>query len=407
MFRQQLPVYSPLSLRSLAAAVVRQLADGAGAADELERTLRTEYGAKQAVLVGSGTQALLLALRSAMAATRTRRVALPAFSCFDVAAAAVGADAGISLYDLDPVTLGPDMASLERELMAGARVVVASPLYGIPVDWDALSALCARHGAILIEDAAQGHGARWRSSRLGSLGAISVISFGRGKGWSGGGGGAVLYRAVEPPPAEWIAGVGGGAAKSLARSTVQWGLGRPSTYWLPASIPWLGLGATRYHAVDAVQDAPALAVPLVLATRAAADEEALVRRRVAAELIEGLRASRATPVVAPEGSEPGYLRLPLRAHGALADVRARERARRLGIMPSYPAPLASLAAVRPRLQSGGDVWPGADELVRTLLTVPTHSHVTPAEVERIVRFFTPRLGRSEPAVPEGGLVRVA
>ncbi len=108
-------------------------------------------------------------------------MALPAFTCYDIASAAVGAGVRVALYDVDPDTLGPDPASLERVLAAGAGAVVAGPLYGVPLEWDALRALADRHGALLIEDAAQGHGASWRGRPLGSLGDLSVLSFGRGK----------------------------------------------------------------------------------------------------------------------------------------------------------------------------------------------------------------------------------
>jgi dTDP-4-amino-4,6-dideoxygalactose transaminase len=89
-------------------------------------------------------------------------VALPGYTCYDVATAAVGADARILLYDLDPETLAPDWGSLERTLEAGAGVVVLAPLYGYPFDWSAGEALAARHDAILVEDAAQGAGGTWR-----------------------------------------------------------------------------------------------------------------------------------------------------------------------------------------------------------------------------------------------------
>ncbi len=93
-------------------------------------------------------------------------MALPAFTCFDVATAAVAAALPVVLYDIDPATLAPDFDSLELCLQQGARVVVVSPLYGMPVDWDLVERSAARYGAVVIEDAAQGHGARWRGRLL-------------------------------------------------------------------------------------------------------------------------------------------------------------------------------------------------------------------------------------------------
>ena len=76
--------------------------------------------------------------------------------------------------------------SLERALKRGAGVVVVAPLCGIPVDWDRVGRCLAPYGALAVEDAAQGHGAEWRGLPLGGLGTLSVLSFARGKGWTGG-----------------------------------------------------------------------------------------------------------------------------------------------------------------------------------------------------------------------------
>ncbi len=198
MLRHQLPAYSPLSGASLGRALLHAFGPGMDGQAELTAMLEREYRADRALLLGSGTQALQVAIALAMRHVGDAVVALPAFSCFDVAAAAVGAHARIKFYDLDPTTLAPDPRSLESALARGARVAVIAPLYGFPVDWDALADLLVRYGAMAVEDAAQGDHAEWRGRKLGSLGPISVLSFGRGKGWTGGSGGALLIRDQAP-----------------------------------------------------------------------------------------------------------------------------------------------------------------------------------------------------------------
>ncbi|MET0399208.1 MAG: DegT/DnrJ/EryC1/StrS family aminotransferase, partial [Longimicrobiaceae bacterium] len=202
--RHQLAVYSPVSLRAGGRAAGDALLRGADPRAPLLAELLRDYAAGSGALCGSGTQALQLALVEARRRGGDAPVALPAFSCYDVAAAAVGAGVRVALYDVDPGTLAPDPESLERVLAAGARTVVAGPLYGVPLEWDTLRGAAGRHGALLVEDAAQGHGASWHGRPLGSLGDLSVLSFGRGKGWTGGRGGALLAR-------------GGGAARAAAR----------------------------------------------------------------------------------------------------------------------------------------------------------------------------------------------
>ena len=394
--RRQPPAWSPLSLGALAGAVAGA---GGDARAELATVLRERFAAERVLLCGSGTQALQLAISAARAwlGDPTAAVALPAFSCFDVASAAVGAGGPVALYDLDPQTLSPDPDSLERVAAAGARVVVAAALYGHPVAWDQVQAIAARHGAIVIEDAAQGHGAAWRGRPLGSLGRLSVLSFGRGKGWTGGAGGALLVRDAgidlpELPDASLPR-----SARVVAASAAQWALARPWLYAAPSALPGLRLGETVYHPPAVPHAMPAAAAALALGTRAASDAEAEVRRRNAAALLAAPADSAVVRPIHPvEDAEPGYLRLPVRIrHPSFAPGAAGA----LGVLRSYPHPLAQLPAVAARLGAPGRGWPGADELASTLFTLPTHSRLTPGDLRAIVHFFAGHPPLPRPTAP--------
>src|SRR5690606_26401684 len=178
--------------------------------------------------------------------------------------------------------LAPDIVSQVRFLRAGARVVVVSPLYGIPVDWEAIQALCDAHGAVLVEDAAQGHGAAWRGRPLGALGPVSVLSFGRGKGWTGGRGGALLLRGAAAVDVEAVDRTAAtspiGEAGVLAGSLAQYVLGRPAVYALPRALPWLHLGETRYRPPVPPAPMTRTAAALLRASKDEADREAGLRR---------------------------------------------------------------------------------------------------------------------------------
>jgi dTDP-4-amino-4,6-dideoxygalactose transaminase len=367
--RHQLAAYSPLTAGAAGAALL----DAAGRVDPrdaLAERLRARFGARHVALCASGTHALQCALAG------RAPVALPAYACYDLATAAVGAGVCVALYDVDPLHLAPDPASLERVLAAGARTVVVAPLYGIPVDWAALERLASAYGARLIEDAAQGHGASWRGRALGSLGETSILSFGRGKGWTGGGGGALLSR---DPHADGPAGAPGVRAEAVAAAAVaaQWALGRPWLYGIPMSVPSLGLGRTVYHDPTPVRPMRRAAAALAARTEAPADAEAAHRRASAAGMLASLPAALAIQV-SPDAS-PGYLRLPLRIPGGIGALRDPGRARRLGAAPGYPTPLSDLPALQGRLTGPERRWPGAASLARDLVTFPTHSRVTPAD----------------------------
>ena len=393
--RRQLPVYSPLTTAALRRALLSGFTPGRNGQETFRAELETAYHADEAVLFGSGTQALQVAIEWAMRLENSRRVALPAFSCFDVAAAAVGARARVRCYDIEPATLNPDFASLRRLLEDGVRVVVISPLYGYPVDWDAVADLVQRFDAIAIEDAAQGNHAFWRARPLGSLGTLSVLSFGRGKGWTGGTGGALLLR--ESPngrtPRDAPLPRRTAEARVVGMLAVQWALSRPSLYALPRAIPWLRLGETTYHPPAAPQPMTRAAAACLLASQPAAEQEAAARRTTATMFLPALKdaGSKQLKTIEPlAGARPGFLRLPLRflrgceaGEGAFAEWPA---ASRLGLERSYPATLPQIRQLQPSLEQRDRV-PGAEELVRTLCTVPTHSLLRPAERRALIEIL--------------------
>jgi hypothetical protein len=223
----------------------------------------------------------------------TRPVALPAYSCYDVATAAVGAEVPLRFYDLDPGSLAPDSASFRRVLASGAGAVVVANLYGFPVDWDLVRDACEDEGVTLIEDAAQGLGSSWRGREGGTFGDLTVLSFGRGKGWTGGGGGALLVRegrwneaegteqSLSPPGR--LAGV-----RAAALALAQWGLGRPALYALPTALPGLALGETVYRPPSPRKAISAYQAAQALATAQAARHEVSARRERTRRLLERL-----------------------------------------------------------------------------------------------------------------------
>lgn len=385
--RHQLAVYSPIPIGAPMHGVAAALRLAHDPRPALVEFLRTEFDASSVVLTGSGTQALQIAITSAVRrAGGEGTVALPAFSCFDVASAAIGANVSTALYDLDPSTLEPDLESLERVLSSGARIAVIAPLYGLPVDWAALDSLAIRYGAMLIEDSAQGHGASWHGRPLGALGTTSTLSFGRGKGWTGGRGGAVLVRRGGSLDANTLPSARVGAeASSMVGLLAQWMLGRPAVYGIPHSIPALGLGETTYHPPVAPTDMPRSAAAAVIHAIHASREEAERRRENARWFLGHLpRGERVKSIRPTSEATPGYLRLPVRIRGALAALRGTTRALALGVAPSYPRTLSHLA---PGLTGPERRWPGADELASDLLTLPTHSRLSAIEREEIVRML--------------------
>jgi dTDP-4-amino-4,6-dideoxygalactose transaminase len=389
--RHQLAAYSPVSAEAtlLGAGEIFRASDDAR--PQLRALLEEVYGSSVILLSGSGTQALTIALRMAKRRVDpSAPVALPAFACFDVASAAVGADTGISFYDLDPDSLAPDLPSLERVLRAGARVVVVAPLYGIPVDWPAIVALASQYDAILVEDAAQGHGATWEGSPLGALGEIATLSFGRAKGWTGGNGGATLLRTVSGSAVDSLPEPAFRHEAATAFGLVaQWALARPDLYAIPLSIPALRLGQTTYRTPRIERSMTRVAAATLLATHEASRREATLRQANATKLLTAIAGnSEVRTIPVHREATAGYLRLPVRLSNGMEAFRSRAQALSLGIAPSYPRTLAELPQVASRIESREQVWPGAQTLVRELVTLPTHSKLQPRELVEITDLLT-------------------
>ena len=380
------PVHSPLDLGAIASGMRAMLRNGSAAAHALGGAIRSRWAPERFALTDSGTSALALALRVA-ARTTGAPPALPAYGCYDLATAVDAAGVAFTLYDVDPGSLQPDLDSVRRTVAAGAGSVVAVHLFGVPVDLSALRE-AAGAGTILIEDAAQGAGIQHLGRPAGAQGDLGILSFGRGKGMTGGGGGALLLNdpglsggfteVVEP-----LAAGGRGSPAEVLALLAQWGLARPWLYGLPASLPWLRLGDTIYREPHPATGISAFSAGVVGRTLRLGHREVMARRRNVSRITEALGwTSGVTPVGrVPQGWEPGWLRLPVLAGGG---VRGRVgELRRFGVYPGYPLPLSRLGGFGARDVAGGRALPGAERLASELVTLSVHSRVTSRDIERV------------------------
>jgi dTDP-3-amino-3,4,6-trideoxy-alpha-D-glucose transaminase len=130
----------------------------------------------QAVGVGSGTDAIALALR-ALGIGRGDEVILPANTFIATAEAVSIAGATPRLVDVDPISGLITAEIAERAMTSKVRCIIPVHLYGATVDMDPILELARSARIAVIEDACQAHGARYRGRRAGSMGHMGCFSF--------------------------------------------------------------------------------------------------------------------------------------------------------------------------------------------------------------------------------------
>ncbi len=139
-------------------------------------------GARHAIGCSSGTDALLLVLMAWQIGPGDA-VICPTFTFHATAemvallgATPVMADVHADTFNLNPESLERAIATAKR-LGLRPRAVIPVDLFGLPADHDAIGALAAAHGLLVLDDAAQSFGATYRGRKLGTLAAATATSF--------------------------------------------------------------------------------------------------------------------------------------------------------------------------------------------------------------------------------------
>ena len=332
---------------------------------ELEEKLAAFAGCAHAVGVSSGTDALQIAMM-AEGVGPGDAVFLPAFTYTATAEVPLVLGATPVFADVDPKTFNIDIADLEARIAAvkkdgrlKPRAVVGVDLFGLPADWTAIEAICAREGMFALDDAAQAFGAALGNRRLGCWAHAAALSFYPTKTLGAyGDGGALLTN--DPDRAE-----------------------------LYRSLRTHGEGKTRYAVertgmngrLDTIQ------ATILLAKMTLLEDELVQRKRIGAAYDAAL-ARHVGVQVAPAGAENAYglytIRLPDAA--ARARVQAALSAQQIGSGIYYPKPLhhqPAYAAHHAGCIVGGPApLPISEALCDQVLSLPMHPYMTEADATR-------------------------
>ena len=173
--------------------------------NEIERIVCEKLGCGHAVALSAGTASLHMAVKLAgeriYGQTQLGKGALAEHRVFcsdmtfDATVNPVVYEGGVPVFiDTEYDTWNMDPAALEKafEMYPEVNVVVVAHLYGVPGKIDEIIAICDKHGAVLIEDAAESMGATYKGRQTGTFGNYNCISFNGNKIITGSSGGMLL-----------------------------------------------------------------------------------------------------------------------------------------------------------------------------------------------------------------------
>lgn len=166
--------------------------------DEIEENICKKIGCKYAVALSTGTASIHLAIK--LAGVKPGDQVFCSDLTFDATVNPVVYEGGVPIFiDTERDTWNMDPIVLDKafELYPEVRVVVCAHLYGTPGKIDEIKEVCTKHGAVLIEDAAESLGATYKSKQTGTFGKFSCISFNGNKILTGSSGGMLLTDDLE------------------------------------------------------------------------------------------------------------------------------------------------------------------------------------------------------------------
>jgi len=143
---------------------------------QLEEEFAQYCGSRFGIGVGSGTDALYLALLATGVGPGDEVITV-SHTFIATVEAIVGTGARPVFIDIDPATFTMDASQLEAAVTPRTRAIIPVHIYGHPADMSPVLAVARKHGLLVIEDACQAHGSEYRDARVGSMGDAAAFSF--------------------------------------------------------------------------------------------------------------------------------------------------------------------------------------------------------------------------------------
>src|SRR5438105_8584880 len=167
-------------IRAISAVIDDSAFAGGPFVEKFEDDFAAYCGCEHAVGLGSGTEALWLSLLACGVGQGDEVITVP--NTFMATAEAITFCGARPVFvDVDPNTYTMDPAGLPKALTPKTKAIIPVHLFGQPADMDPILEFAQNHNLVVIEDAAQAHGAEYKSRKAGTIGRLGCFSFYPGK----------------------------------------------------------------------------------------------------------------------------------------------------------------------------------------------------------------------------------
>lgn len=143
---------------------------------EFEKEFANYIGVKHAISVGNGTDALVLSLK-AMGIKEGDEVITTPFTFFATAEAISAVGAVPVFVDVDKETFNIDVRKIEEKITNKTKAIVPVHIFGQAADMDEINAIAKKHNLLVLEDACQAIGGKYKGRKIGTLGDVACFSF--------------------------------------------------------------------------------------------------------------------------------------------------------------------------------------------------------------------------------------
>lgn len=414
--RHVAPAGAPIRSRDLW-TWAKRLASGENSRASLASAIEKRLGSgARCYPVSTGRAALTIILQALHDIGHSARdeVIVPSYTCFSVAAAVVRAGLTPRVADIVSGTLDYDESRLAQLDTRRTLAIVATNLYGIPNDMPRLASFARARGLFLIDDAAQALGAKVGGRPSGTWGDAGLFSFDKGKNVPAIDGGVIIAkpgpvaeairarvdRLPEPPARD--------VARGIVKAAAYAALLAPGRYWLPARMPWLGLGRTTFDLHIRLERLSRPLAALAVTMLAHEGEFRAVRRANSEMLVRGLKDVAGLSFVGgPPGAEEACLRLPVLVDEPRLRPEVIEAVNRRtgGATASYPASIADIPGLAGTIDQEPADAAGGRYVAARIVTLPTHPYVSRSDVRGIISAVRESLAAA--GAPEGNAARAA